>query len=139
MDQYSEASVKEALTPCNAKIKGVVIKGFAEWLAVSECRTTKGYAPILYPRTIASYVFDAIARNACSEFAGDSSVRVLDESPMVEFFFGNVVIGRFKKGDDDHLGQNTPTQAALDFVDAQQTLPSLPPESVASRRAMTTT
>jgi hypothetical protein len=129
MDQFSEADVRAALTPYHGRIKGVIVRGFAEWLAVSECRSTKGYPPILYPRTITNYIFDAIARNARAEFGNDTSVRVLDESQTVKFCFGDVIIGRFKKGDDDHLGQNIPTQAALIFADAQQTLPGLPPEA----------
>lgn len=127
MDQYSEAQVREALTPYHSRIKGAIVSGFAEWLAVAECRTKNGFAPILYPRTITNYVFDAIARNARSVLGLDPTVRVLDETQTVKFCFGNVVVGRFKKGDDDHLGQNIPTQAVLGFVDPQQSLPGFPP------------
>lgn len=127
MDQYSEAEVRKALTSYHSRIKGVIVAGFAEWLAVAECRTKKGFAPILYPRTITNYVFDAIARNARSVLGADPSVRVLDETQTVKFCFGDVVVGRFKKGDDDHLGQNIPTQAVLGFVDPQQSLPGFPP------------
>jgi hypothetical protein len=127
MDQYSEAEVRKALTPYHSRIKGAVVAGFAEWRAVAECRTKNGFAPILYPRTITNYVFDAIARNARATFGSDVTVRVCDESQTVKFCFGNMVVGRFKKGDDDHLGQNIPTQAVLGFVDPQQSLPGLPP------------
>ncbi len=128
MDQYSEDEVREALTPYHSRIRQVILDGFAEWLAVANCRSQKGFAPVLYPRTITNYVFDAIARNARTVFGADASVRVRDEAQTVKFCFGGVVIGRFKKGDDDHLGQNILTQAVIDFVDAQQTLPGLPPE-----------
>src|SRR6185369_5212771 len=36
---------------------------------------------------------------------------------------------RFKKGDDDNLGQNILTQAVLDFINPQLNLPGFPPES----------
>lgn len=127
MNQYSEAEVRKALTPYHSRIKGVIVAGFSEWLAVAECRATNGFAPVLYPRTITNYVFDAIARNARSVFGADPTVRVVDESQTVKFCFGNTVVGRFKKGDDDHLGQNILTQAVLGFVDPQQDLPGLPP------------
>ncbi len=127
VDHYSEDQVRKALTPYHSRIKGAIVAGFAEWLAVVECRTKNGFSPVLYPRTVTNYVFDAIARNARSVLGADPTVRVLDESQTVKFCFGNVVIGRFKKGDDDHLGQNIPTQAVLGFVDPQQSLPGLPP------------
>lgn len=127
MDQYSEGEVRAALTLYHAQIRGVIVSGFAEWLAVSECRLKHGFAPVLYPRSITNYVFDAIARNARTIFGAETTVRVLDESQTVKFCFGEKVIGRFKKGDDDHLGQNIETQAVLDFIEAQQTLPGLPP------------
>ncbi|WP_156953270.1 hypothetical protein [Afifella pfennigii] len=127
MDQYSEAEVRKALTPYHSRIRGAIVAGFAEWLAVAECRAMNGFPPILYPRTVTNYVFDAIARNARSILGSDSTVRVLDETQTVKFCFRDVVVGRFKKGDDDHLGQNIPTQAVLDFVDPQQSLPGFPP------------
>lgn len=127
MDQFSEDEVRAALEPYHDRIRSTVLSGFSEWQSVAKCRTTKGFGPVLYPRTITNYVFDAIARNAMTAFGSDSTVRILDEAQTVKFCFGEVVIGRFKKGDDDHLGQNIPTQAVMDFVCAQQSLPGLPP------------
>src|SRR5438445_3278197 len=129
MDQYSESDVRDALAPYHSRIRAVVVLGFKEWLSVSECRSAKGFAPILYPRTITNYVFDAIARHARTEFGPDTSVRILDESQTVKFCFGNKVIGRFKKGDEDHLGQNIQTQSVLVFIDPQHTLPGFPPQA----------
>lgn len=129
MDQYSEADVREALSPYHARIKQAIVAGYAEWLAVSACRAETGFAPVLYQRTVTNYVFDAIARNARTIFGADPSVHVLDESQTVKFCFGQKVIGRFKKGNEDHLGQNIPTQAVLNFVDPQHTLPGFPPEA----------
>ena len=127
MDHFSEQDVRTALAPYHNRIRSVVIDGFAEWLSVKECRVAKGFGPILYPRTATNYVFDAIVRNALAVFGPDSTVRILDQVQTAKFCFDGVVIGRFKKGDDDNLGQNIPTQAVLDFVCAQQSLPGLPP------------
>lgn len=127
MDQFSEDDVRTALEPYHARIRSAVISGFAEWLSLAECRAAKGYAPVLYPRTISNYVFDAIARCALTVFGSDPTVRIIDQVQTVKFCFGDVVIGRFKKGDEDNLGQNIRTQAVLDFVDAQHSLPGLPP------------
>ncbi len=129
MDQYSEDEVRRALTPYHGRIRSVIEAGLAEWLSISECRTEKGFAPVLYQRTATNYIFDAIARNGRSVFGRDRSVRVLDEAQTVKFCFGDVVIGRFKRGDDENLGQNILTFAVLDYIDPQQTLPGFPPEA----------
>ncbi|MCB9994239.1 MAG: hypothetical protein H6873_11355 [Hyphomicrobiaceae bacterium] len=129
MDQYSEAEVREALEPYHRRIRAIIKGGLDEWLSVAECRSSKGFAPPLYQRTVSNYIFDAVARNARTVFGEDPSVRVLDEAQTVKFCFSNVVIGRFKKGDDDHLGQNIRTQAVLDFICVEPNLPGLPPEA----------
>ena len=129
MDQFSEDDVRAALAPYHARIRAVVVRGYIEWLAVSTFMANEGFGPVLYPRTATNHVFDAIARHARSEFGADTSVRVLDEAQTVKFCFGGVVIGRFKKGDEDHLGQNIETQAVIDFTDPQQTLPGFPPKA----------
>jgi hypothetical protein len=78
---------------------------------------------------MANYVFDAIARNAQTTFGRDKSVHIRQEAQTIKFIFEGKVIVRFKKGDDDHLGKNIPTQAVLDYLDPQQTLPGFPPEA----------
>ena len=129
MTYPDEETVKATLTKYHPRIRSVVLRAWAEWVAVSECRSAKGFATVLYPRTVANYVFDAIARYALDEFDGDLLVRVIVEAQTVKFCFEEKVIGRFKKGDEANLGQNHPTQAALDYVDPQMTLPGLPPEA----------
>lgn len=127
MEKYSEDEVRAALEPYHSKIRGAVVAGFAEWISIGECRVAKGYAPVLYPRTVSNYVFDAIVRNAMDAFSTDTTVRVIDQVQTAKFCFGNMAIARFKKGDDDNLGQNIQTQAVLEFVDAQQSFPGMPP------------
>lgn len=126
MTTMTMEEVKSALLPYHPRIKQVVEEAYAEWRSVNDFRLMSGYGTIMYSRTVANFVFDAIARSAASVFGGDKSVRVHHETQTVKFIFKNTVIARFKKGDDDHPGQNIPTQAVLDYLDPQQTLPGLP-------------
>jgi hypothetical protein len=118
--------VQAIFAPYHARIRSVVERAWEEWRVVAVFRTTRHFAPVLYSRTVANYVFDAIARNAVSEFAADASVHIKIEPQTVKFFFKGAVLARFKKGDDNGLGQNVSTQAVLAFVDADGTLPNLP-------------
>ncbi len=129
MDQYSEQDVKTALEPYHNRIKSVVDRAFAECVLTKECRAKLGLAPLLYSRTFANLVFDAIAREAIAEFSSDSGVMIFYKPQTVKFCFGQVVIVRFKKANENGIGQNIPTQAALDFADPQESLPGLPPEA----------
>lgn len=124
-----KGDVQKILGPYHARIRGVVERAWAEWRKIAAYRTKQEMAPIMYSRTVANYVFDAIARIAIAEFAGDASVHIKPESQTVKFFFKDGVLGRFKKGEDEKLGQCIPTQAALAFESADATLPGLPPET----------
>lgn len=129
MTSMSQEDIKSALSPYHSQLKQVVAAGYDEWQRVSDFRAMSGYSPVLYSRTMANYVFDAIARNAQKTFGRDKTVRIRQETQTIKFIFAGKVIVRFKKGDDDHLGKNIPTQAVLDYLDPQQTLPGFPPEA----------
>lgn len=129
MSRMTQEEVKVALSPYHGRIKQVVIEGFDEWLRVAAFRVTSGYSSVLYSRTVANYVFDAIARNAQVVFGREKTIRVRQETQTIKFIFGGKVIVRFKKGDEDNLGKNILTQAVLDYLDPQQTLPGFPPEA----------
>ncbi|WP_232845874.1 hypothetical protein [Aurantimonas marina] len=98
MDNYTDREVREALEPYHDKIRGAILEGYAEYLAVERFRAKNNFGPQLYPRTGANDVFDAVARNARAVFGVEPGVRVIDETQTVKFFFGGKVIGRFKKG-----------------------------------------
>ena len=129
MNQFSEADVKLALEPFHSRIHSVVKRGCSEWLEIKRFMAGSGLGPILYSRTVANHVFDAVVRYAIAEFSEDNEIRIIQESQTVKFCFCEMVIVRFKKGDEDNLGQNHPTQAVLDFVSVQSALPGLPPEA----------
>lgn len=129
MAEPDEPAIKEALSHFHARLRLVFERGWAEWRQIEEFRLSKGWGPMLYPRTSANLMFDAIARAAQAEFGGDPRCRVLQEAQTIKVCFDERVVGRFKKGDSDGLGRNIPTQSALDFTDPQQPLPGLPPEA----------
>ena len=124
-----EEEVREILLPFHGRIRLVVERAWAEWRLVEKFRSESGMTAILYSRTVANYVFDAIARVAMAEFMDDASVHLKIESQTIKIFFKGGVCGRFKKGDDSRLGQNIPTFAALSFEYADGLLPGLPSET----------
>lgn len=122
-------AVQDILRPYHNRIRSVVERAWSEWRAHVAWRLEAGLDPILYSRVAANYVFDAIARIAVAEFAGDTSVHLRIEPQTFKLFFKGGVCARFKKGDDNKLGQNHPTQAVLAFVEADGQLPWFPEET----------
>jgi hypothetical protein len=126
---YRCPRIQADLEDFHDRIRSVVERAWAEWRAIAGFRTESGYGPLLYPRTIANIMFDAIARNALAEFAADPSVHLVIEAQTIKLFFRGAVYARFKKGDDNKLGQNIPTQAALAFEFVDGFFPGLPAET----------
>ena len=125
----SKDDVRQVLGEYHSRIRGVVERAWNEWRLIAAFMVDQRIGPVLYSRTIANFVFDAIARNAVAEFGPDDSVHVKIEAQTVKFIFKGAVLARFKKGDENKLGQNIPTQAAMAFVDAEGIFPGLPPET----------
>ncbi|MGR3415477.1 MAG: hypothetical protein ACU0BC_08775 [Pseudooceanicola nanhaiensis] len=123
----AEDRVRAALEPYHARLRSVVELGYQECLEVKRFRAENGFGPLMYMRTEANDVFDAVVRNAIREFSDDSDVRIIEEAQTAKFCFSETVLVRFKKGDELHLGRNLMTQAVMDFVSVQGTLPGLPP------------
>lgn len=121
--------VQATLNDYHHRIRNVVNRAWAEWRAMAAYRAESGFAPFLYSRTVANIMFDAIARHAIAEFAGDPSVHVEIETQTIKLFFKGAVFARFKKGDDNKLGQNIPTQASLAFEHVDGMFPGLPAET----------
>ena len=129
MPHPTKEDVQASLTDYHRRIREVVSCAWAEWRAMAAYRADNGFRPFLYSRTVANLVFDAIARNAITEFASDPTVHVEIEPQTIKLFFKGSVFARFKKGDDNKLGQNIPTQAALAFEFVDGMLPGLPAET----------
>lgn len=125
----SKDDVQRVLGEYHHRIRAVVERAWNDWLRVGKFMSDESLGPVLYSRTIVNFVFDGIARHAIAEFGEDDSVTVKIESQTVKFIFRGAVIGRFKKGNDNKLGQNITTQANMAFIDAQGIFPGLPPET----------
>jgi hypothetical protein len=129
MPRPTMQNVRDILEPYHPRIRGVVELAWAEWRTVAVLRADEGLPPLMYSRTVANYVFDAIARIAVDEFASDNSVHLKIEAQTVKFHFKAGVLVRFKKGDDNKLGRNIPTQSALAFADPDCLFSDLPPDT----------
>lgn len=129
MTVASEAEVRAALAPYQEIIRKVVDDSWAEWRAVEAFRQQSDFGAVGYHRTIANYMFDAMARRATRAFASIDGVHIRPEAQTVKFMAGGDVLFRFKKGDGANLGCNIPTLANLLFIDADAEIPGLPPET----------
>ncbi|KRS16734.1 hypothetical protein XM52_17520 [Roseovarius indicus] len=129
MTQTDQDRVRQALEQHHPKIREAVELGYSEWRQVQMFRAKQGFGSVLYARTEANDIFDAVVRNAMRIFSDEPGVRIVEESQTVKFCFSEEVLLRFKKGDENNLGRNLKTQAVLDFVNPQGTLPGLPPEA----------
>ena len=120
--------VRKVLDPHHARIATVIHEAFAEWRSIENFRISSGHGPTLYDRTKSNDVFDAIARRAIPRFGVEERVSVDVDAQTFRLRFNGLVL-RIKKGDDDGLGQNWPTQKVLAFIEADGVLPGLPPET----------
>ena len=125
----SKDEAREILRPYHALIWEVIHDAWSEWRSVQSLRVEAGLSPLIYGRTIANYVFDAIARRAILLFAAEPKVSVEVEAQTFKLIFGGLLLARFKKGGEDKLGCNVPTQAAMAFMEADGVLPGMPPET----------
>ena len=116
-------TVRPALSEFELRIRSVFDEAWAEWSEVPDRgRFSK--------RSRASMVFDFIRRAAEDEFDSDADIHVIPKGQTVQFLFKDKVLVRFKKANSSGLGSNIETQAVLDFIDSQLTLPDLLPEII---------
>jgi hypothetical protein len=121
----------EILSPYHGVIWTSVHEAWAEWRVIQKFRAKKRMSALLYSRSIANYVFDAVARRAIPAFGAEPRVSVKIEAQTFKIFVAGRIAARFKQGGDDKLGVSGshPTQAALAFMDADAVLPGMPPET----------
>lgn len=126
MPAPNKEEVHAVLEPYHSKIRSVVVNAWEEWRTVSALRAQNGLAPVLYSRTVSNDVFDAIARGGISTFAIEPGVNLKIETQTFKLFFKGKVCARFKRGNENKLGQNIPTQAAIAFEEADGELAGFP-------------
>lgn len=73
-------------------------------------------------------MFDFIRKLALAEFDGDPNIRAIPKGQTIQFLFRDRVLVRFKKANSAGIGSNIETQAVIDFVDPQLTIPGLLPD-----------
>ncbi|WP_319568989.1 hypothetical protein [Cohaesibacter marisflavi] len=129
MSHLTEEDVKAILNPYHGTLRQLVCSAYEEFVFYKASRAERAKSPVRYPRTIANFVFDEIANLASSEFTLDKDVAIFEQPQTIKLLVQGQVIIRFKKGDSEGLGRNVMTQAEMDFIDPQQSLPGLPKEA----------
>lgn len=126
MSAVSENEAFKILEPFHDRIRAVVERAWSECRSVADYRAANGFGALLYPRTVSNDMFDAIARQVISEFGSEDGVFVRLEAQTLKVFFGGHLVARFKRGARNKLGRNIPTQAVMNFIEADQSLPGMP-------------
>jgi hypothetical protein len=114
-------NVRGILTDFEQRILSILEKAWAEWLEMPK----KGK---LSARSRASVVFDFIKNHAIDEFHADPNIHVIPKGQTVKFLFRDQVLVRFKKANSKGIGSNIETQAVLQFVDPQISIPNFLPD-----------
>jgi hypothetical protein len=125
----SKNETRAILGPYHGLIWQIVHEAWAEWRTVQGLRVKHKMPPVLYHRTIANYVFDAVARRAIPAFWAEPRVTVRIEAQTFKIFVRGLLAARFKQGGEDKLGRNIQTQSAMPFMEADGVLPGMPPET----------
>jgi len=113
--------VRHILTDFEQRIRAILDRAWTEWLEMPK----KGK---LSARSRASVVFDFIKDHALTEFDGDPDIHPVMEGQTVKFLFRDQVLIRFKKANSKGIGSNIETQAVLEFVDPQLSIPQFLPD-----------
>lgn len=124
----SVLEAQSALGPYHSMIRLIIEEAWAEWRDIQRFREKSGYGTILYPRTLSNYMFDAIARRAIPRLGADAKIKIINNAQTFKAFVNGLLV-RIKKGGEDNLGCNWPTQTALAFEEADWQFPGLPPET----------
>jgi hypothetical protein len=116
---------RDTFGPYHGLIWRIIHEAWGEWRLVQRLRSDNGLPPLLYQRSIANYMFDAIARRAIPAFGAEDRVLLDIDAQTFKIFVGGIA-ARFKKGGDDKLGNSIPTLTALAFMEADGVLPGMP-------------
>jgi hypothetical protein len=115
----SETDVHAILGDFERRLRVVIDRAWDEWM---DCELR---GRLIFSRAKSDVIFDFIARHALAEFGADSDIHVIAKHSTVRFLFRDQVLVRFKKGNAKGVGSNIETQATLDFIDPQRTLPGM--------------
>jgi len=115
--QLAEEQVKDILAPHHSALLRIILNA---WEDRKKC------PDMAFKRTIANAMWDYMIKHARIEFDDTPGIHVIDRPNTCLLHFDSGIVLRFKKGDDNNLSRNYPTNFALDFNDPQINLPSVP-------------
>ena len=107
----SQEEVQALLAPLHSRIARIVLGAWDDWKQKSHEIGNR------FARTSANVVFERIIARAIPEFDSMPGMHIKTGHQTVHFLYQSAVLFRFKKGDENGLSRNYPTQAALAFND----------------------
>lgn len=108
----SEAQVNRALKPLFGSLVSLVQRAHEDW------KSSPFSASMQDPKVRANVIWNQFLYHAKSEFDEASNVRVENKYHWQGILIGDSFFVRMKKGDNNLLSKNYPTQSALEFNDA---------------------
>lgn len=116
MSLAERAEVEQLLSPFHDALYSFVAEAWSEWME------TQSVIQPVSARSRANVVWDFIVRRAQEAFENDPRVAVIPQAQTCYFLVGDRVVLRFKKGDQQGLSRNYPTQQALNYHEPEQDL-----------------
>lgn len=113
--QASKQEVESLLEPYAERLRAVALEAWQDWMT-SDRQYWRA------KRSRATFVWEEMIERAHRAFANDPRVTILPRNETYLFILDGSLVFRLKKGDEDSLASNIPTQSALAFCDPQQDL-----------------
>lgn len=107
----SQEEVQTLLKSLHAPLAHIVMGAWDDWKQMSSQIGGR------FARTSANVVFERMIARAIPEFDSMPGMHIKSGHQTVHFLYQSAVLFRFKKGDDNGLSRNYPTQTALAFND----------------------
>lgn len=107
----SQEEVQALLKPLHSRMARIVLDAWDDWKQKSHEIGNR------FARTSANVVFERIIARAIPEFDSMPGMYIKTGHQTVHFLYQSAVLFRFKKGDENGLSRNYPTQTALAFND----------------------
>lgn len=107
----NQKEVQTLLTPLHAPLASIVKGAWDDWKKISHEIGGR------FARTSANVVFERMIARAIPKFDAIPGMHIKIGHQTVHFIYQSAVLFRFKKGDENGLSRNYPTQTALAFND----------------------
>ena len=107
----NQQDVQSLLQPLHASLTRVVMGAWDDWRKVAPQIGRR------FARTPANVIYERMIARAIPEFESLPGMHITNGRQTVHFVYQDAVRFRFKKGDENGLSRNYPTQTALAFND----------------------